>query len=198
MNEIYDIKILIIDDEEDVREIIKRNLEKYGYSNIELTGSIIEANKKFKHEHFDIMTVDMRFDGKDEGFEILKLADENEKIASNMIIFTANDCVVQCRQAFKMGAWDYIPKHIQNGNSYEELHLSIQDSIKHTKEWGNAKDTTWISEHIDELIENYDQKYIAVMDKEVIGMADSEEELHTILKDKNSPTIMPMIFKVQS
>lgn len=193
-----DIKILIIDDEEDIRNIIKENLERYSYSNITSVGTLKEAKEKFEEEHFDIMTVDMKFDGKDDGFEILELGDEDKKIASNMIIFTANDSVEHCRKAFKMGAWDYIPKRITNGNSYEELHLSIQEAVNHTKEWGNSKDSTWISEHIDELVEKYNQKFIAVMDNKVIAEAITEEELQDKLRDSNSPTLMPMILKVQN
>ncbi len=197
MEDNFDVKILIIDDEEDVRNIIKKNLEKYGYHSISMLGSLQEAKDKFTGEHFDIMTVDMRMDGNNDGFEILEYAKDDKPIASNMIIFTANDNVLDCRKAFKMGAWDYIPKYISGSNSYEELHKSIQEAIIHTKEWGNSKDTTWISEHIDELIEKYNNKYIAVMDNQVIAEAESEEELENILKDKNEPTVMPMIFKVQ-
>lgn len=193
----FDVKILVIDDEEDVRDVIKRNLEKYGYQNITMIGSLKEAKEKFESEHFDIMTVDMRMDGNDDGFGVLEYAKDDKPIASNMIIFTANDTVLDCRKAFKMGAWDYIPKRIVGGNGYEELHNSIQEAIAHTKEWGNSKDTTWISEHIDELIERYNNKYVAIMDGKVIAEAATEEELEKILRENNEPTVMPMVFKVQ-
>ena len=74
MEDNFDVKILIIDDEEDVRNIIKKNLEKYGYHSISMLGSLQEAKDKFTGEHFDIMSVDMRMDGNNDGFEILEYA----------------------------------------------------------------------------------------------------------------------------
>jgi len=192
-----DIKILFIDDEEDVREIAKIIMEEYGYTKFQTSSSVEEAKKTFENEHFDILIIDMRFEGESRGFELLELGDEGHKIASNMIIFTANDDVMDCRKAFKMGAWDYIPKNLSDVNPYEEMHKSIQEALKHTDTWGNDKDTNWVNDNIDKLIEDYNGQYVSVMDGEVIANADTEEELKEKMKNQNLPTVMPLIFRVR-
>jgi len=193
-----DIKILFIDDEEDVRDIAKEIMEEmYGYTRFKTSNSIEEAKKSFLDEHFDVLIIDMTFNGERRGFEVLELGDEENKIASNMIIFTANDDVMDCRRAFKMGAWDYIPKNLSDINPYEELHKSIQESIKHTDTWGNDKDTNWVNDNIDKLIEDYNGKYVSVMDGEVIASADTKEELKEKMTNQNLPTVMPLIFRVR-
>lgn len=192
-----DIKILFIDDEEDVRDISKEIMvDDYGYKNFDLSHSIEDAQERFMDNHFDILIIDMRFQGRERGFELLTLGEDEKNIASNMIIFTANDEVMACRKAFKMGAWDYIPKNLTEVNSYEELHSSIQEAIKHTEKWGNDKDSHWVNEHIDELIEQYEGKYLCVMDNEIIAQAQTREEIENVIKEKNLPTLMPLIFKV--
>jgi len=196
MSENYNVKILLIDDEEDVREIAKLNMEAYGYTRFETLGSIEEAKEKFEHEHFDVLIIDMVFNGKRRGFELSQLGNDENKIASNMIIFTANDDVMDCRKAFKMGVWDYIPKNMPEGNPYEELHLSIQEAVKHTDTWGNDKDSHWVNEHIDELIKQYEGEYVSVMDGEVIANAKTQEELEAIMQKQDAPSLMPLIFKV--
>lgn len=196
MNDKLDIKILFIDDEEDVRAIAKSIMEAYGYSRFITASSVEEAQDRFNNEHFDILIIDMRFNGVSRGFELLQLGDEKNKLASNMIIFTANDDVMDCRKAFKMGVWDYIPKNMSDSNPYEELHLSIQEAMNHVDTWGNDKDSHWVNEHIDELIAQYEGQYVSIMDKEVIAHANTQEELKEIMKTNNAPSVMPLIFKV--
>ncbi|MFK5976861.1 MAG: response regulator [Sulfurovum sp.] len=195
MEDRYDIKILFIDDEEDVRDITKKIMQEYGYSNFETIESIEKAKETFENKHFDILIVDMRFDGEMRGFEVLKLGEDNNKLASNMIIFTANDDVLDCRKAFKLGAWDYIPKNMIDYNPHEQLHESIQDAIKHTDTWGNDKDSHWVNEHIDEIIDEYEGQYVSVMDNQIIAHASTKEALEEIIKEKNLPKVMPLIFK---
>ena len=198
MDEKLGIKILFIDDEEDVRDIATRMLQgEYGYTNFQTSASVEDARETFQTEHFDVLIIDMTFDGERRGFEILKLGDEEHPLASNMIIFTANDDVMDCRKAFKMGAWDYIPKNLSDENPYEVMHRSIQDAMKHTNTWGNDKDTSWVNDNIDTLMNDYMGQYVYIMDNKVLASATSEEQLQEIIKTKNLPNMVPLIFKVE-
>jgi DNA-binding NtrC family response regulator len=193
-----DIKILMIDDEEDVRDIFKQIMGKeYGYTSIETSDSIENAKETFKKKHFDILIIDMRFNSEPRGFELLELGDDDSPLASNMIIFTANDDVMNCRKSFQMGAWDYIPKNLIDHNPYEEMHNSIQKAIEHTNTWGNEKDGHWVNENIDNIMEKYNGEYIAVMDNKVIANAKTKEELDKVIKDEDLPIVMPLKLKVQ-
>jgi len=197
MEDNCNVKILLIDDEEDVRDIFERTMKEYGYINIKTSDSVEHAKEFLSQNHFDFLIVDMRFHSESKGFELVALGDDENSLASSIIVFTANDDVMDCRKAFKMGAWDYIPKNLYSMNPYEELHKSIQESIKHTDKWGNEKDNHWVNQNIDEIIKKYDGKYIAVMDNKVIADANDKDELDKIIKDSNLPTIMPLRIKVQ-
>lgn len=196
MSNTLDVKILFIDDDDDVKEVAEEFIKnEYGYKRFKTSSSVEEANETFKNEHFDVLIIDIIFKGASRGFELLELGDENNKLASNMIIFTANDNINDCRKAFKMGAWDYIPKNSYD-NPYEEIHKSIQESIEHTEKWGNDKDSHWINDNVDDVTKKYKGKYIAVMDNEVIASSDTKEELKKDMKDSNQPSIIPLIVKV--
>ena len=41
----------------------------------------------------------------------------------------------------------------------------------------NSNDESWISEHIDELTDQFPGKHVAIMDREAIANAEGEEEL---------------------
>lgn len=190
-----EIRILFIDDEEGNLELHKRELIKYGYKNFETAKSAKEALEMFgAKKHFDVIVADMRMEENGSGFDIIK--EGEERLASTMIILTANDNVLDCRKSFKMGAWDYIPKTTGNFNVFEELHKSITAAINYNREWGNSSDESWISEHIDELTDKFPDKYVAIMDKEAIANANTEDELIKKMKDDGLPTFMPVIVKV--
>jgi DNA-binding NtrC family response regulator len=199
VQENFDVKILMIDDDEEILEDIKRWLKRFGYKDELIYKALNPKDAKERHrdKHFDIVIVDMRMDSVDDsGF---KFIEEQKKLSSIIIIFTANDSVVDCRKAFREHkVWDYLPKgrDIDDLNPFEVLHHSIQDGIREKVENGNSKDDYWISEHIEELIHKYNNRYIAVMDNEVIESADSENELKQKLKENERPTILPVILKV--
>ena len=192
---INDIKLLLIDDEIDVMEINERTLRKYGYEKIDKATSASEAFELFNNKkHFDVIVADMRMEDPESGFKIL-MEGEN-KLSSTIIILTANDSVIDCRKAFKNGAWDYIPKFAEEFHPLEEIHNSIQEAIQFNQEWGNSRDESWISENIDELVNHFSGEYVAVMDKQAIAHDTSREGLIAKLKADNQPTFMPVILKV--
>jgi len=72
-----------------------------------------EATEKLEQSHFEIIVADMRL-GTDDGggfavFEEVK----KRNLSAAVIILTANDTVVDCRRAHRMGAWDYISEILQ-------------------------------------------------------------------------------------
>lgn len=98
-------KILIVDDEEKIRELIRVNLEIVGYECIEASDGIkaielLDTNKP------DLVLLDIMLPGKD-GFE---LVDEFVKRNIPVIFLTAKDSVVDKVKGLKKGAEDYITK----------------------------------------------------------------------------------------
>ena len=116
-------KILIVDDEEDLCEILQYNLGNAGYET-EVAHSAEEAIKR-KIESFDLIILDVMM-GPMSGF---KLADKlrNELGISIPVIFlTAKDTENDILTGFSLGADDYIPKPF----SVNELTARVRAVLK--------------------------------------------------------------------
>lgn len=55
----------------------------------------------------------------------------------------------------------------------------------------------WLSEHFEELVNEYPKKVIAVIDDEVIAVGENEKELDRLVR-KKYPDATPFIFTVPS
>ncbi|MCP4351750.1 MAG: response regulator [Desulfobacterales bacterium] len=192
---LHEIKILLIDDSNENLELHENQLKRYGYEKIEKAASAAEALEMFSNKrHFDVIVADMWMEESESGFKIVK--EGEEKLSSTIIILTVNDNVLDCRKAFKIGAWDYIPKNKVDINPFEELHKSILEAIKFNNEWGNSRDESWISDHIDELTEKFPGQYVAIMDREPIAQGKTKDDLFKEMEKTGQPTFMPIIIKI--
>jgi DNA-binding response OmpR family regulator len=100
-------RILIVDDEEDLCEILQYNLSNEGYKT-DIAHSAEEALKRALH-HFDLIILDVMM-GPMSGF---KLADKLRKEMDNnvpVIFLTAKDTENDMLTGFSLGADDYITK----------------------------------------------------------------------------------------
>ena len=102
-------RILVVDDEEDLREILRFNLEAEGFE-VETAASAEEALDKFSilNSQFSIILLDVMMD-KMSGFEMaqrMREAGDNTPI----IFLTARDAHDDQLQGFGVGADDYITK----------------------------------------------------------------------------------------
>ena len=98
-------KILIVDDEDKIRELIRVNLEIVGYecNEAEDGNKVLEIVDTFKP---NLVLLDIMLPGKD-GFE---LVDEFVKRNIPVIFLTAKDSTVDKIKGLKLGADDYITK----------------------------------------------------------------------------------------
>lgn len=98
-------KILIVDDEDKIRELIRVNLEIVGYNCNEAYdgNNALEVVDTFKP---DLVLLDIMLPGKD-GFE---LVDEFTKRNIPVIFLTAKDSTIDKVKGLKLGAEDYITK----------------------------------------------------------------------------------------
>ncbi len=124
----------------------------------------------------------MRMEEDDSGFTIVERV-KQLNISSVVIILTSNDTVTDCRNALKMGAWDYMSKNMP-GNVFEALHQSIQEAIVYFNRWGNVQNEQWIEENREDLENNYWGQYIAVINRNVIDAADSQELLEKQIDER--------------
>ena len=102
-------KILIVDDEEKIRELIRINLEIVGYECYEASdgNKALEAIESFKP---DLVLLDVMLPGLS-GFEIV---DDFVKKNIPIIFLTAKDSTIDKVKGLKLGADDYITKPFNN------------------------------------------------------------------------------------
>lgn len=102
-------KILIVEDEEDVLELVKYNLEKNGYlTESAMTGR--EALSKVKSGVPDLMLLDLMLPEID-GLEVCRLVKgDTETAAIPVIMLTAKGTEADIVAGLEMGADDYITK----------------------------------------------------------------------------------------
>jgi DNA-binding NtrC family response regulator len=175
------IHLLLVEDNPEYMEQLQTQLGRFDYKNIETASSIAEATQKL-NQSFDVIISDMRMEEDDSGLTIVERVKELN-ISSVVIILTANDTVTDCRNALKMGAWDYMSKNIY-GDVFELLHQSIQEAITYFNRWGNVQNEQWIEENREDLENNYWGQYIAVINRNVIDAADSQELLEKRIDER--------------
>jgi DNA-binding response OmpR family regulator len=101
-------RILVVDDEEDLCEILQYNLETEGYT-VDVAYSAEEALKKDLNM-YTLLLVDVMM-GEISGFKLGRMLNENPKTANIPIIYlTAKDSETDRLTGFNIGADDYISK----------------------------------------------------------------------------------------
>lgn len=101
-------RILVVDDEEDLCEILKFNLENEGYE-VDTANSAEEA-LKMEISNYNLLLLDVMM-GEISGFKMANILKKDKKTATVPIIFiTAKDTENDTVTGFNLGADDYISK----------------------------------------------------------------------------------------
>lgn len=119
-------KILIVEDEKPIRNLIKRNLELMGHICMEASDGD-EAAELIMENPFDLMVFDVMLPGKD-GFELLELVRLRLKLATPVIFLTAKESIDDRLKGLSLGADDYISKPFV----LRELLLRVQAVLRRT------------------------------------------------------------------
>ena len=131
-------KILIVDDEVDICQLLCKFLEKKGYSaDYSITGK--KGLKQLKKENYDLVLLDFRLPDMD-GTEALK-AIKNQNPSTQVIIITGYSDVKTAVDCIKLGASEYVTKPIHP----EEILHSVKSSLANKEEkkaTNNSKKTT--------------------------------------------------------
>jgi two-component system, OmpR family, alkaline phosphatase synthesis response regulator PhoP len=117
------MRILFAEDEENIRDVVKLNLEMEGYEIVE-TDNGKDAVALFKEQHFDLVILDVMMPEMN-GFEVcqqIRLTNTDLPI----IFLTAKDTAQDRIAGLKKGADDYLTKPF----TLEELLLRVQNLLK--------------------------------------------------------------------
>jgi len=115
--------MLIIDDEEAIRDSCSQVLKKDGYT-VKTAKDGIEGLRLIKNKSFQVVFLDLRLPGID-GMEVLsRIKEENPE--TPVVIITAYASIESAVEAMKRGAFDYLAKPF----SPEELRLITKKALK--------------------------------------------------------------------
>ena len=169
-------KILVVDDEQDLCEILKFNLETEGYQ-ADTANSGGEA-MSMDIASYDLLLLDVMMGGMS-GFQLAKLLKENPMTAHVPIIFlTARDTENDTVTGFNLGADDYISKPI----SIREVMGRVRAVLRRTMEQrGNSSEPSLINYQGLQL--NLDKKSVTV-DGESVPFTKTEFELLRLLLEE--------------
>ncbi len=127
-------KILLVEDEDSLVEVVKLNLELEGYK-VVVCGTGKEAVNRFKAEKFDLILLDVMLPEMD-GFSVCQaIRLENKRVP--ILILTAKNSGQDRITGLKIGADDYLAKPF----NLEELLLRIEKLISRSGD-GQPKSST--------------------------------------------------------
>lgn len=122
-------KILVIDDEADIRELLTYNLEQEGYS-VRSVSNGEEALKTFENESVDLILLDLMLPGIP-GIEICKRLKRDAKLeAIPIIMISAKSTETDVIVGLEIGADDYITKPF----SPKEVVARVRAILRRTEE----------------------------------------------------------------
>ena len=117
--------ILIVDDDDRIRELVKEYLNDNGFV-VSTGNSAEEAKIKIKYFKFDLIILDVMMPGQN-GFELTEEIKKNSNVP--IILLTAKGEVENRIQGLELGADDYLGKPFEP----RELLLRIKNIIKKSK-----------------------------------------------------------------
>ena len=158
-------KLLIVDDEEKIREMIGKYAAHEGYS-VALASNGLEALELFKNQDFDVVIMDVMMPEMD-GFKTLSMMKEIKEV--HCIFLTALGEEYDRIYGFDVGGEDYVTKPF----SLKELMMRIKVILKREN-----KDEEFIL--IDKLFID-EAAHIVKIDDVIVPMTNKEYELLMLL-----------------
>lgn len=151
-------RILVVDDEEDLCEILKFNLETEGYE-VDTANSAEEALKK-DLSVYNLLMLDVMM-GEISGFKMANIIRKDDNKAKIPIIFlTAKDTENDRLTGFNLGADDYISKPF----SIREVIARVKAVLRRTTTDNNTNQETL---SFDQLLVNIPQKKVTIKGEEI-------------------------------
>lgn len=169
-------RILVVDDEEDLCEILKFNLENEGY--VVDTANSAEEALKLDISSYNLLLLDVMM-GEISGFRMASILKKDKKTANIPIIFiTAKDTENDTVTGFNLGADDYISKPF----SLREVVARIKAVLRRT----NQEETSRIPEQLTykSLVLDIVKKKVSIDGTEVPLTKKEFEILFLLLQNK--------------
>jgi len=171
-----DKKVLIVDDEEHIVELIKFNLETQGYDVITANNGI-DAVQYVEEYRPNLVLLDLMLPGMD-GYDVCKSIKNNKDIAeTSIIMLTAKGEEVDKVLGLELGADDYITKPFSIRELQARVKAVLRRSIKSVK-------TETDKFKCRGLTINFERHEVYVKDKKVEFTLKEFELLEVLVKNK--------------
>ena len=168
-------RVLVVDDEEDLCEILQFNLEGEGYE-VDVAYSAEEALKK-DLKSYQVILLDVMM-GKISGFKFAKMIRQEMKLPVPILFLTAKDGENNTLTGFSLGADDYISKPF----SVREVIARVKAVIQRTRSEGisGGQKITYREFELDDASKQL------VINKKTIELTKKEFEILYLLMDNPS------------
>ncbi len=160
-------RILIVEDERPIRNLIQRNLELIGHTCVGV-GDGVDALELIESERFDLMIFDIMLPGVS-GFELIGHAS-----GTPTIFVTAKEGINDRLKGLSLGADDYIVKPFE----IQELLLRVRAVLRRTK-----KDDETLS--FDDIVIDFSAKKVFKNQTEAILTPKEYSLLETLILNRN-------------
>ena len=184
-------KILIVDDEEAIRDGCRQILSKQGYQ-VDCAGTAAEGLKLALKDIYDVILLDVRMP-KMSGLDILKKLKDEEFISAKIIVITGYATIPLAVEAMRYGAINFLSKPY----SAEQLREAVSEALQGYNDAENNKDIPMLiglSDYMKELKDSI--KRIAQTDSTVLitGLSGTGKELvartiHQLSKRADRPFV---------
>ena len=169
-------RILVVDDEQDLLEILKFNLETEGYE--VATASSAEEALQMDIASFDLLLLDVMMGGMS-GFAMARKLKDNPTTANVPIIFlTARDTENDTVTGFNLGADDYISKPF----SLREVMVRVRAVLRRTANNVEEGEPQVLS--YQGIVMNLDKKTVSIDGEDVPFTKTEFELLHLLLNER--------------
>lgn len=169
-------RILVVDDEQDLLEILKFNLETEGYE--VATASSAEEALQMDIASFSLLLLDVMMGGMS-GFAMARKLKEKPTTANVPIIFlTARDTENDTVTGFNLGADDYISKPF----SLREVMVRVRAVLRRTATSADEGEPQVLS--YQGIIMNLDKKTVSIEDEDVPFTKTEFELLNLLLSER--------------
>lgn len=166
------MKILLIEDEPDLRKAIKLFLHNEGYT-IESADDYVKALEKINNYSYDCILIDVNLP-KGNGLDIVKQLKANNSKAG-IIIISAKNSLDDKIEGLDIGADDYLPKPFH----LSELNARIKSLIRRRNFDGNKNIV------LNEISINPENRSVSVNNEEVILTSKEYDLLLYFISNKN-------------
>ncbi len=179
-------RILVIDDEKEIRDFLFKALSRLGGFRVELAESAEEALQKIENERFDLVLTDLKMPEKDGLQLVSEIAQSKPEILT--ILMTGYGTIDSALEGMKRGASDYLMKPL----NLDELIVRVQKVLKEKQRFVKFKDLADQLEKARQELKRFDEmkyEFISVASNELgIPLAAVKEAIQLILGGKAGET----------